>query len=160
MSKKNLKRVIVFGIAITIILLSENTFPLSGTIPETGVNIKIQKEWKGFHSDYREATSLVIKTEEQWKEVWERVHLLRLPRPELPKIDFQKEMVIAVFMGERSSGGYSIEIIKITKTAKEIVVVVKGKEPPPGSLRTMVLTQPFHIAVVKGFSLPVRFQNP
>jgi len=88
------------------------------------------------------------------------VYLLRLPKPAVPKIDFEKEMVIAVFMGERKSGGYEIKITKIIKTEKEIVVEVEEKEPPRESLQSMALTQPYHIAVIKSSPLPVRFQHP
>lgn len=88
------------------------------------------------------------------------MNVLRLPRPELPEIDFEKEMVVAIFMGERSSGGYEIEIINIIKTEKQIAIEVEEEEPPPESLRTMVFTQPYHIVVIKRYSLPVVFQHP
>lgn len=124
----------------------------------TASEIKIRQQWKGLYCGYREPTRLVIKTEDQWREVWEKLRFLRLPRPELPKIDFEKEMVVAVFMGECTSGGYSIEIINIIRTEEEIVVVVEEKEPLPESLRTMALTQPYHVVVVKRSPLPVRFR--
>ena len=159
MNKKALKKATVLGVIITIILSSEYTFGLSGMRLEKEIKIKIEKEWKGFHCGYTEPVRLVIKTEDQWKEVWEKVHRLRLPRLELPKIDFEKEMVLAVFMGKQTSGGYEIEIIKIIKIEEGIIAVVKEKEPPPDSLRTMALTQPYHIVVIKRFSLPVKFQH-
>lgn len=160
MNKRRVEKGIVLGIFIAIFLCSENAFALSGTRSETGVKIKIENEWKGYHCGYTEPSRLVIKAEDRWKEVWGKVHRLRLPRPELPEIDFEKEMVVAVFMGMRKSGGYEIEIIKITKTEEEIVAVVKEKESPSDSLQTMALTQPYHIVVIKRSSLPVRFQHP
>ncbi|MFV1951057.1 MAG: protease complex subunit PrcB family protein [Nitrospinota bacterium] len=116
------------------------------------------KEWKGYYSAYTEPLKLVIKTEEQWKEVWTKVHALQFPEPELPKIDFEKDMIIAVFMGERRSGGFSIEIKNIVKTDKEVVVEVEERRPDPGSIVTMALTRPYHMLVVKTSSLPLRFQ--
>lgn len=159
-NKRKLDRKKVAGIVIAIILLCESTFVFSGIMPDTGVNLKIEKEWKGYYSGYTKAERLVIKTEEQWREVWKRVYSLRLPKPELPEIDFQKDMVIAVFMGERTSVGYSIEITEITKRDEEILVSVEEKEPPSESIRAMALTQPYHIVVVRRLSLPVRFQDP
>jgi len=154
-----LKKATVLTVIIAIILLSDNTFTLSGMRQEVGVKIKIEKEWKGNHCGYSKAARLVIKSKDRWKEVWGKMHHLRLSKPELPKIDFQKEMVIAVFMGEHKSGGYEIEIIRVTKTEEEIVVEVEEKQPPPESLRTMALTQPYHIAVIKRSPLRVRFQH-
>jgi len=157
-NKSVLKKVTVLGVIIAIILCGENTFALS--IPKTGVNINIEKEWRGYNCGYTEPSGLVIKTEDQWREVWEKMNDLRFPGPEIPEIDFEKKMVIAVFMGKRSSGGYEIEIIKITRTEYEIVVEVKEKEPPAESFRTMALTQPYHMVVIKRFPLPERFQYP
>ena len=147
-------------IAVAILLNAEKWCALSKEKEMVKKAIGVEKEWKGYHCGYTKAARLIVKTEDRWKEVWGKVHRLRLPQQELPKIDFQKEMVIAVFMGERKSGGYEIEIREIIKTEKEIVVQVEEKEPSPESLRTMALTQPYHIVVVKKSPLPVRFQHP
>ncbi len=148
------------AIVVAIVLNVVQNCALSEEKEEVKRTIEVKQEWKGYFCGYTEPSRLVIKTEDQWGEVWRKVHRLQIPRPELPKIDFEKEMVIAVFMGEQMSGGYGIKIIRITKTEEEIVVEVEEKEPPPGSLRTMVLTQPYHIVVIKESSLPVRFHHP
>ncbi len=159
-NKRIIKKVTVLGAIIAIILSSEYTFALSAIRAEPAVKIKIEREWKGHNCGYTEPSRLVIKTGDQWREIWKKVNALRLPRPELPKIDFEKEMVVAIFMGERSSGGYKIEIININKTEKQIVIEVEEEEPPPESLRTMAFTQPYHIVVIKRCPLQVVFQHP
>ncbi len=161
-SFKGIGRSIPVGLGMIIVLLLgiQTAYAVSGTTPKIAtIRLKIEKQWKGNHSGYTKATRLVIYTQNQWKEVWEKINSLRLPKPELPNIDFKKKMVIAVFMGERQSGGYDIEIIDIFKKEKEIVVVVDEKEPSPDSLQTMALTSPYHVVIVKRSSLPVRFQN-
>ena len=161
MDKKILIRGVVPVVIVVAILSNvEECCALSKEKEVVKKTIGVEKEWKGYHCGYTKAARLVIKTEDRWKEVWRKVHLLRLPKPAVPKIDFQKEMVIAVFMGERKSGGYKIEIKKIVKTEKDIVVEVEEKEPSPESFQSMALTQPYHIVVVKSFPLPVRFQHP
>jgi len=146
--------VIVFAIILNV----EERCALSKEKEEVKKAIGVEQEWKGYHCGYTKAARLLIKTEGRWKEVWEKVHHRRLLKPELPKVNFPKEMVIAVFMGERRSGGYEIKIRKIIKTEKEIVVEVEEKEPSSEFLRTMALTQPYHIVAIKTSSLPVRFQ--
>lgn len=159
MKRRMLKKAAFLGVTIALILFSKNTSAQPGTRPETAVEIKILQEWKGTYSSYPNSSRLLIKTEDQWQEVWEKVHALRLPCPELPEISFEKKMAIAVFMGTRRSGGYEIMIKKITKKEKEIIVEVEEKEPPPESLRTMALAQPYHIVVIKRPLLPIRFQD-
>ena len=153
MTRSRLQNIKVLG-GITVLLLGIQT-----AYAVSGIKLKIEKEWKGYHCGYTEPLRVVIYTENQWDEIWKKVQVLRLPVPELPKIDFGKEMVIAVFMGTRSSGGYEIEIKNISKTEKEIVVGVEEKEPSSDSLRTMAVTSPYHLVIVKRSSLPVRFQS-
>ncbi|MCK4826868.1 protease complex subunit PrcB family protein [bacterium] len=161
MDKKILIRgVVPVVIVVAIALNVEECCTLSKEKQEVKKTVGVEKEWKGYHCGYTKAARLVIKTEDRWKEVWRKMHLLRLPKPAVPKIDFRKEMVIAVFMRERKSGGYKIEIREIIKTEKEIVVEVEEKEPSPESLQSMALTQPYHIVVVKSSPLPIRFQHP
>jgi hypothetical protein len=146
-------------LAIVIAFLSfcANSSIPSGKGPIRGVKIRIEKEWRGYYCGITGSSELVIVNENQWKTLWGKVHSLQLPQPQLPKIDFDKEMVIAVFMGEQKSGGYAIEIKEIIKSEEEITVVLEKREPPPGSIQTLALSQPYHIAVIKKFSLPVTF---
>jgi hypothetical protein len=151
-------KAIVSVIIFTAFLFSGNIFALPRKMAETGVETEVEKEWKGNHCGYTEPERLVVKTKNQWGEVWGKMHRLRLSTPELPVIDFKKEMVIAVFMGERKTGGYEIEITRVTQRENKIFVEVEEKEPPSESLQTMALTQPYHIILIKRSSLPVRFQ--
>ena len=134
-------------------------YALSGSRPETEEKIKIKKEWKGSRCGYVEPSKSVISTEEQWKEIWDKMFRYLLTQQELPKIDFDTEMILAAFMGERRTGGYEIRIKRIMKTDKEIVAYIEEREPDPESFRTMALTQPYHVVVIKKYSLPVRFRR-
>lgn len=136
-----------------------NVYALSGIRPETEEKIKIKKEWKGSRCGYVEPLKSVISTENQWKEIWGTMFRYLLSKPELPKIDFDKEMILAAFMGEHRTGGYEIRIKRVMKTDKEIVAYIEERKPDPESFRTMALTQPYHVVVIKKYSLPVRFQH-
>lgn len=143
-----------------VILWSASPFVFSETNQKTKENIKIERQWQGYYSGFTSPSRMVITTAQDWKEAWQKIHSLKLPVPKTPKIDFAKQMVLAVFMGEKRSGGYEIKISKISKTEGGIFVEVAEKEPSPESLRTMALTSPYHIVVIKKFSLPVIFQSP
>ena len=132
---------------------------LSGSKQETEEKIEIRKEWKGSRCGYVEPSQSVISTEGQWTKTWDKMFHHLLSKPELPKIDFDSEMILAAFMGERRTGGYVIRIKRIIKTDKDIVAYIEEKEPDPESLRTQALTQPYHVVVIKKYSLPVRFQQ-
>ena len=161
-SFKGIGRSILVGLGMIMVLLLgiQTAYAVSGITPKIAtIRLKIEKQWKGNYSGFTKPARLLIYTQDQWKEVWEKINSLRLPKPELPSIDFKKKLVIAVFMGEHQGGGYDIEIIDILKKEKEIIVVVDEKEPSSDSLQTMALTSPYHVVIVKRSSFPVRFQS-
>jgi hypothetical protein len=77
---------------------------------------------------------------------------------DLPKINFKKQMVIAVCMGERRTGGYSIQIKNIINTAKALLVDVVVTRPRPGTARTMMINQPHMVVVLPRIDKPVKYK--
>jgi hypothetical protein len=116
----------------------------------------ILREWKGLYAGIRTPTEKVMRTPTEWAALWRQAHANRTP-PAAPSVDFAKEMVIAVFMGQRSTGGYSIAIENVAFGEKEIRVTVREQTPPPDAIVTQALTQPFHMVVVRKSALPVKF---
>lgn len=70
--------------------------------------------------------------------------------PILPdyKPDFTKEMVIAVFQGQRPTTGYDIELISIVETEHKLLITSTIIEPS-GGLAGAVITHPGHYVVCK-----------
>lgn len=64
---------------------------------------------------------------------------------ELPSVDFDREGVLLVWMGEKPTGGYNLAL----DPAKSLIqnqtafVAVNWVEPPPGAVVTQVVTYPF-----------------
>lgn len=75
--------------------------------------------------------------------------------PAASTIDFKKNAVVAGFAGERSTGGWSVEIRKAGKR-----VLIDLKSPPKGSMTTQVITYPFKVSLIpldEGEALPLDF---
>jgi len=121
------------------------------------VDVPIEKRFSGGHGGVRTAGQQVINDSEAWKTLWKKIHRTRTPSPKLPDVDFSKQTVIAVFMGERTSGGYGIRVTSVTETAREIVVSIARRSPPPGAMTISVMTQPYDVVVVAKSEKPVRF---
>ena len=94
------------------------------------------------------AGDIIITSGEDWENLWEKVQNGTYPKKQLPEVDFSRETVLAVFMGTRSTGGYSIEIIRVYKKNDVIKAVAQTSSPAPGDLVTTVITQPFHIVKI------------
>lgn len=66
----------------------------------------------------------------------------------LSGVNFDRDLVVAVSMGEQTSGGYEMRISRMYQSGSEVTVVVDVERPSPGAVTTMVLTYPGHVVKV------------
>lgn len=118
--------------------------------------ISFTEVMKGGHSNIEVAQSFVIKDQASLNNVFASINQTREPKLSIPSIDFESEMLIALFMGMKNSGGYSVKIDSIISKPKELVVFVK--ETKPKGRTTMVMTQPYYIAKIKKTNKTVVFK--
>ncbi len=110
--------------------------------------LKITSLAGGSFCGIEHAGEIIITSGEDWVNLWEKVHLGIYPQKQLPEVDFSRETVLAVFMGTRSTGGYSIEITRACKKNDGIKAFAETSSPSPGDLVTTVITRPFHIVKI------------
>ncbi|HYF50804.1 MAG TPA: protease complex subunit PrcB family protein [Planctomycetota bacterium] len=76
----------------------------------------------------------------------------------MPKVDFEKESVIAVFAGEKSGTGHKIRVELIVAAKDDKSGFVVYKEYPPGAdSRAAQKSYPNHIVVVKKTAATFKF---
>ncbi|MDQ1329264.1 MAG: Protease complex subunit PrcB family protein [Candidatus Poribacteria bacterium] len=123
-------------------------------------DVKLDSEFetitKGTQSGYNKRDSLVIKDQAEWEKIW-NLHTSNLDQiPRVPKVDFNTDMVIAIFRGEFRTSGYLTEITQINESNDKIEVTVTETDEVKGMVLD-VLTYPYHIIKVKKSDLPVNF---
>lgn len=94
-------------------------------------------------SDIEEHSARVITDDKSWKAFLSQTSNAGPP----PKVDFTKQMVIAIFAGLKPTGGFSVRVSKVvdhSKTGKPSRAVVHWqlRPPPPDSMVTQALTYP------------------
>jgi hypothetical protein len=102
-------------------------------------DIKVLAE--GFHSRITKPFVAVVRDAETY------AALTRLDE-NLPKLDadfFKENAAVAAFLGERNTGGYSVDI-----RANAIEIVVLEKKPGKGVMVPQMITSPFKIVALKG----------
>lgn len=107
---------------------------------------------RGSQSGVKKADQVVVKSQAEWAALWKQ-HAGEARADELPKVDWSKEMVLGVFMGTRTTGGYAIQITGAREQAGKLVVQVEAKVPKPGGFVTQSITSPFHLVAVPKSSL-------
>jgi VWFA-related protein len=101
------------------------------------------------------AEQVVARTEPEWRSLWQR----HAPGRPVPSVDFNKLMVVAVFLGSRPSGGYQVEITGVQTIGDTLVVQWSERRPGPGQVAAQVLTSPSHMVTVPRHSGEVRFEK-
>ncbi|MBN4080414.1 protease complex subunit PrcB family protein [Beggiatoa alba] len=98
---------------------------------------------------------LVIRTKKDWLHFW-KIHNdgQGLKRP---KVNFDQNMVIAVFAGQQPSGGYSVGISHLKQHDENLYVMLSFTEPKPGELVSLALTQPYILISTENIDSKVIF---
>lgn len=121
--------------------------------------VKIRTLAKGGFSGIQEPLQVAITNETQWADLW-RKHSVQTPSGQAaPKIDWSKETVLFVGIGQKRSGGHTVEITEVQRGNGKTEVIMKTKNPKPGGLQIQALTAPFHIAAVPKITGPVKFKQ-
>ena len=123
-------------------------------------NSSISKHTKllsGSHNNITKEDNLIIRSQAELEKIYTTINKTRRPGYSVPKIDFSKEIVIALFMGSKTSGGYSIKIDHIDfKPEETLVNIIKSK---PSGMATSVMTQPFYIAKIPKMAKKIVFAD-
>lgn len=102
---------------------------------------------QGTQSLITQARNIVIQNQGAFDTYWkEHTGEARAPRD----VDFNKELLIAVHLGQRTSGGYRVIIQSVQRTKPgEIKVSFVENAPAPGGFTAAVMTSPFEIVRVE-----------
>ncbi|NBL64196.1 protease complex subunit PrcB family protein [Flavobacterium sp. NST-5] len=64
------------------------------------------------------------------------------------EVDFKKEQVVALFLGQKNTGGHSINIKSVEEKNEILLITVEKILPKDGEIVTMALTNPYVIAKI------------
>jgi PrcB C-terminal len=110
---------------------------------------------KGSQSNIDSARPVVIRSSGEWAAFW-KTHNFDRPAP---PVDFDKEMVLGVFMGSRPTAGYTVAITSVADRDGTLVVTFRETSPRPGTMTAQVLTSPYHIVATAKRSGEVKFEK-
>lgn len=94
------------------------------------------------HSGIVAARTEVIREESRWAAVWSEIH--GSGAPPRPTVDFTREMLVLVGIGERNDGCWDVEILELSSAGGRIRVRAEERHRAP-CICTQALTQPVQI---------------
>lgn len=147
--KISLSLLLIFSISLFLFLLScgkENG----------GKTVAFDTISKGIYSQQAEKEYFVVKDTESFNQLLAKISN---GDSEITNkdVDFSKEMVVGAFLGEKPTGGYTVEISDALKQDKYIEFLIKINEPDPGEIVTEVITSPYHIIKLKKSDMEFMF---
>jgi hypothetical protein len=80
------------------------------------------------------------------------------PDRRFAKPDFKTQTVVAVFLGAKSTGGWTVEIGEAKVKKDEAVVEAIVTKPGPGTIVTQAFTYPFAVRAFPKLPAKVRFE--
>jgi hypothetical protein len=101
----------------------------------------------------------VIRDGDEWRDVWKTIFEPSFRKPRLPEIDFSREMVVVVGLGERPSSGYKILIDSAYERDDQLEIGVFSESPGHNCVALTVMTQPVDIAVLPKVERSVVFRE-
>jgi VWFA-related protein len=101
------------------------------------------------------ARQVVVRSETEWQALWKQ----HAPGRAAPAVDFVKNMVLAVFLGTRTSGGFEAQITGARLDGGTLVVNWTERRPGRDQMAAQVMTSPAHIVSVPRHAGEVRFEQ-
>ena len=122
---------------------------------ETGLTVQLLQS--GQQSAVRSPVATTIGDVANWEQVWAVIHANEVNPPPVPDVDFSTHQVVILILGDRSTGGYSVRVAKVSERDRAIEVMVAVTAPNPGDMVTQVHTSPFTTVAIPDPGKPVVF---
>ncbi len=114
----------------------------SGEASETGLTW--EELAKGSQVSGGESPRFFVATSQaELENLWGLAYGNLLTPPDLPSVDFSRESVAGMFLGQRPTGGYSVNVQGVSLEDGEVYLQVDVTEPAPGAITTQALTNPW-----------------
>ena len=109
-------------------------------------------------SGFDEPMEATIRDNAAFAESWKTLHSGIQGNPP-PSVDFNTRTVIVVALGHRNTGGYSVQIDRVTRVRDGAVVSYTTTAPGNGCMTNQMVTSPVVIASVPMVSGNVEFKR-
>ncbi|MBZ0204094.1 MAG: protease complex subunit PrcB family protein [Ignavibacteria bacterium] len=131
-----------FLIALTVVFIScsgkgkdTNTVQFESIMSRGYSSIDINKE-------------VIINSYNDYMDLMKEVYAFQDQIPVAPEVDFKKNTIIGVFLGPRTTGGYSVNVESITESSDILNVNIVETAPGKNCVTTEAITKPFELVKI------------
>jgi hypothetical protein len=91
----------------------------------------------------KEKSNLIIKNYEDFNALISELNIDEEEYEKLLNIDLEKHNLLVSFLGEKTTGGYDIDVDKVKFSSTSSEVILKEIVPEKNAMVTMVVTSPY-----------------
>lgn len=110
----------------------------------------VRDQWTGQYGGTAQPSDRVVRGAGDWSALWQQLGC-EAPRP----LAVRTEMAVAVFIGERRTGGYRAEVVGTRLDGGNILIEYRELAPAPDQMVTQALTSPWLVLVLPASERPV-----
>ncbi len=105
----------------------------------------------------RKPVKTVVRDAASLESLWKRANAHMTPLPKAPTLDFEKQMLALVSLGDKPTGGWSVEIVGARAVGDTTLIMVAERAPAEDAVTTQALTQPWHAVILPRRDGPVEW---
>ncbi|NOS86813.1 MAG: protease complex subunit PrcB family protein [Ignavibacteria bacterium] len=113
----------------------------------------------GTYSAIEEKREILLNNNDDYQKLMTQVYSNLDQMPRIPVVDFNKNSVVAVFIGNRSNGGYMVVIDSISEGSKNLTVNITETTPGKNCMVTDAITRPFSLVKIPKTELKPVFKT-
>lgn len=157
MSQLKLRILLIKSRPILLMVLACLTFSGCNKVakPPQPVGVGFVKIAQGVNSDIEIQRFEIVRSQDAYQALWQ-AHA-GTSGLSAPALDFQSQMLIAGFAGNKPSGGYGLAIEKISQTDSGLEIELVLIEPGSNCLLSQALSQPYLFATTPVSNSAVNF---
>lgn len=119
------------------------------------ISLSFETTAQGEFSSITRSREVVVKNRDDFNTLFQEMGKGFTP----PQVDFNTQMVIGIFLGNRPTSGYSVKITNVSMDLDGKIITVQAVEnvPPPGTMVVQVITNPYHLISIPKRDAEVKF---
>ena len=114
-------------------------------VPPPCARAQEKNEWRTAYGGPKQAIHIAVTRLEDYRNFFGLTFVPK-GKEDRPKVDFARQMLIGICLGQRPTGGYGVEFLSAEKEGK--ILVVRYEEVRPRGFVTQALTAPCLLKVL------------
>jgi hypothetical protein len=118
------------------------------TAPPRGFGPQVKMLMQGAHGDQAQSGQRVVASRKQMDKLLTRLKVGSRQKALAEQVDFNRDLVLAIYGGEAPSSGYRVEAARVIEKDGEVQVVIRRLRPGPHCVTLSVMTNPYALAAI------------